>query len=142
MNLTERDFADVRAKVLARIEKRRRQSAWLTAAGLSFAILALVAVLMPHTPTEPAVPRRVARASARVLSPPPQVPPPPGARTQVRATPPRGEIAVATLPVHHHHRHTPAIAQMASAEPLTIELQTSDPNIRVIWIARQENDTP
>lgn len=149
MNLTQRDFAEVRANVLARIEKRQRQRAWTMVAGVAFAMLALVFVLVPHRTNDHAVPR-VARTSVRVPLPVAAITPPrPEAPTEVRATRETFATPVRHAPVHRvrHHQHhdlspTPPPVEMASAEPLTIELQTSDPNIRIIWIARQENATP
>jgi hypothetical protein len=141
--LTQEDFAAMRKNVIARIEKQRKARTIGAAVGLAFAMLALVFVLLPQKTSEHAA-ARVARTSVRAPLVVAAIPPQPKARTEVRATRDTQKASVAPLRKRRliKNQHHESIAQTASAEPMTIELHTSDPNIRIIWIARQENATP
>lgn len=102
-------YTAVRAQVLAEIERQRspwRRLAWLS--GVLAAALLLVLLLPAYRPALPALPR--------VASP--------GVAVQLAASVPR------------RPRPKPvALTQRPKHEPLTIKLQTSDPNIVIYWIA-------
>ena len=101
-------YTAVRARVLAEIEAQRspwRRLAWLSGVG---AVAAALVLLMPaYRPTLPALPR-VAAPGVAVQVAASLPPPPPKRLVQAKRT-----------------RH----------EPLTIKLQTTDPNIVIYWIA-------
>lgn len=166
MPLNDRDFAEIRANVMREIERRRTRGVWLTAASVAFAVLAIVFVLIPRpqqshgalTPTKtakktlspvltgpekhssgaaapmrvvtnttspvthesPAIPHAVIASTVTSTREPPKKhrrPEPEAVATKARTTSPR---------------HT----EVASSEPMTIELQTANPDIRIIWIAK------
>jgi len=103
-------YTAVRARVLAEIESQRnpwRRLAWLSGVG---AIAATVLLLLPMPrPELPPLPRVAAPGAAINLV--------------AAAVPPQPKrVAQAKRPRPHR-------------EPLTIKLQTSDPNIVIYWIA-------
>ena len=103
-------YTAVRARVIAEIERTRspwRRLAWLSGIAAMAAVL-LFAVALRHSEVGP--PPAVAIAI-------PPAPPPVMAR-------PRPVLAARARPAIRRHR-----------EPLTIKLQTSDPNIVIYWIA-------
>jgi len=121
--LSERDYAAVRAAVRAKVRKRA-VPVWRFA--LAAAVVVFVIVFWP---------RRIVRitpvshkqiVATVVPRPIPQAP-----RNA------RGDIGggVHREEQHHHHRtrHAPH-AQVAAAEPVVIQLQTSNPDVRIIWI--------
>jgi len=159
MPLSDRDFAEIRANVMREIERRRTRGVWLTAASAAFAVLAIVFVLIPrprHTPVgEIAHVRKtpVVRGPENRGGGPAVVPPSVATNTPSPVThvaPPTPRTAVASTeerPKKHHHPEPEAIATkarttsprhtaIASSEPMTIELQTANPDIRIIWIAK------
>jgi hypothetical protein len=103
-------FTAVRARVMAELERSRRvwrRLAWISGVA---AVVVVMLALWPRQEAVPVAPPRMAAAipPARLeLSPPPKM----AARVHERR------------PAH------------APREPLTIQLQTSDPNIVIYWIA-------
>ncbi|HUJ14476.1 MAG TPA: hypothetical protein VL284_11875 [Thermoanaerobaculia bacterium] len=131
--LDERDFAEVRKQVLAKIEKRRAPIAvWALAAA---AAIALVFVLVPvwrRAPAPAAVPAPLETAAPA----PPRVPASLLARRAATDRPEGRPAHTSAEP-----RSVPP-AQIASAgappsdEQITMNIQTADPNVRIIWISR------
>ena len=104
--LEEAHYAVVRARVLTEIERSRNPWRRLAwVSGVGAIAAALLLILIPWR--RPELPQL--RPVAAVI---PQAPPAPPAKIQTVASAPR-------------HRRT----------PLTIKLQTSDPNIVIYWIA-------
>ena len=102
--LSDRDFAAVRANVLARIAQRRRRAPWRELAALAASVVvAVVASAARPTPT-PILPLRFAQGQDDGRRP---------ARTVAR------------------RRHRKPVQQIAHAR---IELHTADPDVRIIWI--------
>ena len=165
MPLNDRDFAEIRANVMREIERRRTRGVWLTAASVAFAVLAIVFVLIPrpqqnHGAITPI--RVVKKTPSPVLGPEKQN----GGAAPVRvatnitspvthvapAIPPAAVVASAVTstrePSKKHHRPEPETiatearttsprhTAIASSEQMTIELQTANPDIRIIWIAK------
>ena len=132
MPLNDRDFAEIRSNVLREIARRQRRNSWVLAGSVAFAVLAMVFVLMP---------RRVENRAGEAAGAPPRTVAVPVAHLSgaPAASPVR---VVAKHPQHHrkHHRAQPQPIAIASSErqPITIELQTANPDVRIIWIARQE----
>jgi hypothetical protein len=103
-------YAAVRARVLAEIERTRnpwRRLAWISGVAATAAAL-LLALLSAHRPQLPPLPAPAAPSFTADLA----VPAPRPTRVIARAQ-----------------------VQRPRREPLTIKLQTSDPNIVIYWIA-------
>lgn len=105
-------YAAVRARVMAELARPRqawRRMVWITgAAALAAAVLLALAVRRPALPALPEV--------AVAIPPAPAAP-----RVVARAAAPAGVRAARSV--------------RPKREPLTIKLQTSDPNIVIYWIA-------
>ena len=118
--LSDRDFAAVRAGVLAKIG-RRRVSVWRYA--VAAAALALVSTFVARVPAvAPPLTRRFAPPSPHVVGRGTlKVPEGPSPRVS-------GEkVAEGRMRGRRHRAKPPAVARM--------EIQTADPNVRIIWIA-------
>jgi hypothetical protein len=103
-------YAAVRARVIAEIERTRnpwRRLAWISGAAATAAALLMLLLALPR-PQLPPLRSPAAPAAVAVAPPAPRVTP----RVIARAPAPRPR-----------------------REPLTIKLQTSDPNIVIYWIA-------
>jgi len=117
------------------IERRRKRRNWIAGGSLAFAILAVVLVIVPRLSENrggegAASPLRTAR-TVRIVSRPLA----PVLSSTVAPPPPQSARIAETSPKkHRHHRKDPVA--IASAEPITIELQTANPDIRIIWIAK------
>jgi len=132
--LTDADYAAIRRNVLAAINPKRRFS---LAFRLAFAaIVVTFAVLITPRPSPPQIPMTVDRAKLAVATPPPitnsqpptpnhQSPQHPAPSTQHPAPGPRHSAPNAPSPL----------------PPVRIEIQTSDPDVRIIWIANQTVST-
>lgn len=124
--LTDADFARIRANVLAEVRSRRRFFAFRFA----FAAIAVVFAVVISWNT--------LRVPVLGLAPPAQprphlawtidVPPLPAAEER-RVHPPRRPPVEAVA--------TPRIAQPPDAQPVRLEIQTADPDIRIIWLPNQ-----
>jgi hypothetical protein len=123
--LDDRDFADVRRNVLGRIDKHSPLIPLTLAAA---AVIALVILLIPRQPAAP--PKSVVRRpSAPVIV---------LART---APPPAVEVAVAEKPKpKQKSKPQPQFVASPGAPPsdseITMNIETADPNVRIIWISR------
>ena len=137
MPLNDRDFAEIRGNVMREIARRQRRNAMFLAGSVVFAVLALVFVLIPR-PEPAGGGRQVAvggsRAEEAVRHPQPAT------RNRTPAiTIATTEIAPVKHHRKHHRAHKPQPIAIASTEPqtpLTIELQTANPDVRIIWIAK------
>lgn len=153
--LTDSDYADVRTSVLQTIAARERRKTWaVRSLQLGFAVIAIafVTIWLVRTPaaTKSLPSARTAQTSnpaTRQLSNQtthqPSNPPTQQASNQTTEQPsnsftqqPRNPL---TQQPHVHlarrrSHHQAAVALVASAAPLRIELATNDPDIRIIWI--------
>lgn len=151
--LCDDDFAEIRRSVMATVTARprpaRRRTLLAFALGAA-AIVALLAVGVSYVRRARA-PERVEIASttppARAVVPPPE-PPRPVVSPPTHPAP--VVVAPKTAPRRIHHRpsrpKTPEVAlaslpPAARAEPVRIEIQTKDPNVRIIWISQQPQTT-
>jgi len=121
MPLTDRDFADIRASVMQTIETQRSRRVFLIRAAA--AVMAIVAAV--HWPEKTPVKTIVqARPPAVVVV---SMPPP------------------SPIPRPHHrprkHHHQPVVAAKEEATPIRLELETADPDIRIIWITNSSEST-
>jgi hypothetical protein len=149
MPLNDRDFAEIRANVMREIERRRTRGVWLTAASVAFAVLAIVFVLIPR-PQQNHGTTTAVRIVKKIPSPVLTAPEKHGAAAAplivatktpspvIHVSPTTLPAAVATSqkPSKKHHRPELEPIAIASSEPMTIELQTANPDIRIIWIAK------
>jgi hypothetical protein len=106
-------FTAVRSRVMAELERSARpwrRLAWISGVGLAAAALLLVFALRPSRP----------------------LPEPPRLLASIPSAPVVVSSAVAPV-VHHPVRRV--TAHLPSRTPLTIKLQTTDPNIVIYWIA-------
>lgn len=119
--LRDRDFAEIRARVMLKIGRRPVIPVALRLTFAAVAVAALVFVLMPRR------------------SPLPSAPPILAVQRPV-AVPLSGSV-----PGHSTPKAPPAIPKPVvvastgappSASDMHIEIQTADPNVRIIWIAR------
>jgi hypothetical protein len=129
MPLNDRDFAEIRGNVMREIARRRRRNGVFAAMAVAFAVLAIVFVLVPR----PVRKHRGGEAAAAPLRTPPPV-------VGLSGAPAASPAVVATLvqpkKKHHQHHRKPEPIAIAASEPMTIELQTANPDVRIIWIAK------
>ncbi|HJT15940.1 MAG TPA: hypothetical protein VJ853_01055 [Thermoanaerobaculia bacterium] len=125
--LNDRDFAEVRRNVLAKIEKRPPVIGWMIAAA---AVIALVVILIPRR--QPPAPSHPAVQAHKTVQPP------------IVIAPPQPETAQIHEPVKKPKRKPEPQPQLVadkgaspSDEEITMNIQTADPNVRIIWIARR-----
>ena len=130
--LDDRDLAEVRAKVMAKIQRRSFAVPIALAAAAMIAIVILLLPVWRGAPS-PAVKRPRAAAPTYVAAPPTatvaEVPQPtpaplPGpAPTRVSEPPKPKSIA-------------PGAPPSDSETQITMNIETADPNVRIIWISR------
>lgn len=126
--LDEPDFAEVRRSVLAKIE--RKHEVWPYAlAATAAAAIALVFMLAPQVsrraPSSAVDRPRAAAATPKKVQPQPEVH---VAEAPAKATKPK------------HKREPEHLVASAGAPPseseIRMNIETSDPNVRIIWISR------
>ena len=122
--LDDRDFADVRRRVLSKIE-RRPSAPLLLRFAVAAAVVALIIVLLPHpkTTNRPLVVVHHKRALV------------------VRPAIAHVEPALSRLAPAKSRRHVRSerIASTGAPPPdaeITMNIETADPNVRIIWITR------
>lgn len=129
--LDERDFTEIRGRVLQKIATRPLLPVALRFALAAAAVIALVFVLLPRQgPQKPPPLTRPLAPLGATLSPPAR-----GEGVRVRTE--RPEIVRA---VPEPKKPKPVAVASSGAPPadtdMHIEIQTADPNVRIIWIAR------
>jgi len=133
MPLNDRDFAEIRGNVMREIARRRRRNSVFAATAIAFAVLAVVFVLVPRPVHQ--------HCGGESAAAPLRMPPPVVGLSGAPAASPVQNVVAAKIPQKKHHRThhrkpEPAPIAIASSEPMTIELQTANPDIRIIWIAK------
>ena len=127
--LRDEDFAEVRRQVLARVERRQIAPIVFRFAMVTAALIALVVIFFarPQPPIKPpvAVHKTVPDVAQTLLSAPgqPRVPAPHKETTHKR-----------------QRRSEQLIASSGGPPPdseITMNIQTADPNVRIIWIAQR-----
>jgi hypothetical protein len=133
--LRDSDYAAIRARVLAEIEhERQRRPLWRFAFAFAFAAAVLVVAVLTMTRPAPApAPVGVARAVllrphpplliARTITPSVETPAPRAPRRAPSSIPKKPRQPDETI---------------AAAQPMTIEIHTEDPDVRIIWIVNPE----
>ena len=116
--LDDRDFADVRRNVMSKIGRRPVAIPITLAAA---AVLALIVVLLPQP---------------RITVPPPHQSP----RLRVNVEPTLSRLEPSHPAPAESRRHVPPVRKSAGAPPpdseITMNIETADPNVRIIWIVR------
>ena len=118
--LEDRDFAEVRRNVLAKSGRRPVAPFAFRLASVAAAVAILVFLLMPR----PTVPTRIPQARSPVLH--------------------KETVVAEAQPVKPKPtpkpRHKPQLVASTGAPPpdseITMNIETADPNVRIIWIAR------
>jgi len=128
--LAPHDYAAVRARVMSEIRSRNRNRWRLLIPLAAVLVLAFVLIRREPPPVEMADPAvsvpaaaeaRPAMAEARpIVEPVPPTPATAGAAPRVRTA-------------SHRTIHP------ASAEPMRIHIQTADPEVRIIWIVKENS---
>jgi len=124
--LKDRDFAEVRARVLEKIERRHAPIVgWALATA---AVIALIIILIPRPHPQVVQPARAQRKPAPAIVAP-------------RPTAPMPEPVQVAEPVKTPKPKPVQVVADKGAPPsrdeeITMNIQTSDPNIRIIWITR------
>lgn len=116
--LDDRDFGEVRHNVLGRIERRPPVMRYLLAAA---AAIALVFVLMPRKQQPKIVPRPNVETGFSPSTKPAAATLPPS---------PAPQVTRAKARVHKQRGGPPPDTQ------ITMNIETADPNVRIIWISR------
>ncbi|HKB78336.1 MAG TPA: hypothetical protein VKH35_01345 [Thermoanaerobaculia bacterium] len=127
--LDDRDFAEVRGSVLAKIERRPLFPTVFRFAAAAAVAAVLVFVLIPGRTPIPSRPPALATKPAAVA---PVLPPAP-------AMP--AEAVASKQPMNSKSEPKPLAVAENGAPPsdmdMTIQIQTADPNVRIIWIANR-----
>jgi hypothetical protein len=120
--LRDSDFAAIRARVRSEIQERsRRRRVWLPLLRLATAALIVVGAAMVLRQTEPPAPQAPITV-ATVPQPPPEPTPQPDPEPE----PERRATIAKKRPSHERIARTDG--------PMTIHIQTADPDVRIIWI--------
>jgi hypothetical protein len=126
--LTDREYAEIRSAVMAEIQRppRRPHGAFVPAFACAALVVLVVSVFVARRP--------LTRPSATLS-------PRGGERAHTVATPQVVQVVLRPAqpgegprPIrHHHHHHPKPVVQLAAVR---MDIQTSDPNVRIIWFAR------
>ncbi|MGZ8850399.1 MAG: hypothetical protein ACXW3E_08790 [Thermoanaerobaculia bacterium] len=128
--LTDDDFASIRANVMREIAGRSPVAGLRFALPLAFAAAAIVAIVFLLNPKE--TPKTISQPAKIVARPQPDV------IATALPKPPPTPATVDRRPATAH-RHRPGNRQPDFQLAVhRIEIQTADPDVRIIWIAQQE----
>ena len=129
--LTDREFAEVRARVMFAVRRPpaavRRPVFALAFASLVVVMVSVFVAQQPLTPT--LSPLRGAREKIATIDPRP------AQRGEGVARSATGE---GRSPKRHHHHAKPK-PQPVQLAAVRMDIQTADPDVRIIWFARQED---
>ena len=140
--LTDRDYAEIRARVHAQLTRERRQRvAWRVAAAAAILAAALL-LRAPHVTfpedaprvTTATFPDAPGSATARALDAAQTagtVPTAPETAAAISPETPRRRSRAASHPIAAVKRDAP---QPSPPQPLRLEIETADPDVRIIWI--------
>jgi hypothetical protein len=126
--LSEEDFVAIRRNVMAAIATRKRF--FPIAIRFAFAAAVVIAIGVAFIARQPAPPVIAARP---VLDKPPIA--------VATIAPPTAVGVVAHHPRHRRATHPRAEYAAASQQNIRVEFRTSDPDVRIIWIASQTPST-
>ena len=125
--LRDADYTSIRANVMAKVQHRGRlDNAWR----LAFAMIIAAFSYVAFRPMEDVVAPAPGHSTKIVLAATEPTPVEHSAPSTQHSAPP-------LLPVHHKSRRAhprASLAKTAISEPMRIEIQTADPDVRIIWI--------
>lgn len=125
--LAAHDYAAVRARVMSEIRSRHRNR-WRFLIPLAAAlVLAFVLVRREPSPVTTTVSEPVAAEARPVIAEAPPIVEPVAPAPEITEAVPRVRTA-------SHRTVSPA-----SAEPMRIHIQTADPEVRIIWIVKENS---
>ena len=136
--LTDADFTRIRANVMAEVRSSRRPSLlWRLAFAAAVAAFAFWRLF--HIPAIEVIPPALPQVALTTTIPVPPLPAP----VSVDSAPAGTESAPPAVHVARHRkaRRRPAIEAVRTVEtpePVRIEIRTSDPDIRIIWLPNME----
>lgn len=155
--LRDSDYAAIRARVRAELAKRGTRQwfpLWLRVAVTAVVVVAIAALLIaPRNDGADIAAEAPAAVIRTAPAPVPQIaaaeksspaPLPPPARTYEEKRIPAAETATPTerAPSRRPVRQpAPEPVQIATAEPMRIEMHTEDPDVRIIWIVQPIAET-
>lgn len=141
--LRDSDYAAIRARVraeIARPEQRRFFPLFLRFAFAAMVVALLIAVLVVPRRGEVPVPQVEKREPAPAPAPVPLKNTPPPLVAQRVEEPPAPAAPAPRVTAARPKRRAPqrSTAPVQIAEPMRIEMQTADPDVRIIWIVPSE----
>lgn len=143
--LTDADFTRIRANVMAEVRSSRRPSLlWRLAFAAAVAAFAFWRLF--HVPAIEVIPPALPQVALTTTIPVPPLPAPVSVDSAPAGAEPAPIVAESAPPVVHVARHRkarrrPAIEAVRTVdtpEPVRIEIRTSDPDIRIIWLPNME----
>jgi hypothetical protein len=132
--LSDDDFAVIRRNVMTTIAARKERR--FLPLMMRFALAAAVVIAIGLS----FIVRRPAPPAANAIRKP---------ATVITATP-APVVASVTIPLpvttvahrtHHRRAHSPSVFAVATQQNIRVEFRTSDPDVRIIWIANQTPNT-
>jgi hypothetical protein len=131
--LSDDDFAAIRANVMSTIAARNERRALPIPMRFAIAAAVVIAVGIAFVTQRPALRPAVVSKPAAAIKTAHAAPPPPVAPS-ISAVTPQPIARVAHRPEHRPARHP-------EYQNIRMEFRTSDPDIRIIWIASQTTTT-
>jgi hypothetical protein len=127
--LRDSDFAEVRRDVMAKLERRPIAPIAFRFALATAAVIALVFVLLPRS--EP--PRTTPVSVHKTV---------PGVAQTILSAPGQARVPAPHKETTHKRQRAPEQRIASSGGPppdseITMNIQTADPNVRIIWIAQR-----
>jgi hypothetical protein len=125
--LRDSDFAEVRREVLAKLERRRPIAPIVLRVALATAAaIALVFIFLPRPQPPAKLPAAVHKTVPIVAPPAPAI--------EVAQHPP---VKPSPKPRHKAEQIVASTGGPPSDSDITMNIQTADPNVRIIWIAQR-----
>ncbi len=124
--LRDSDFAKVRREVLAKLERRPIAPIVFRVALATAAAIALVFILLPRPQPPAKLPAAVHKTAPVVAPPAPAI--------EVAQLP---SVKPSPKPPHKAEQIVAAVGGPPSDPDITMNIQTADPNVRIIWIAQR-----
>lgn len=133
--LSDDDFAAIRRNVMTTITARKERRFLPVMMRFALAAAVVIAIGLAFVMRRPAPPAAIAiRKPATVIT----APPAPVVVASVTIPPPVTTVAHRT---HHRRAHSPSVFAEAAQQNIRVEFRTSDPDVRIIWIASQTPNT-
>jgi len=132
--LSDDDFAAIRRNVMTTIAARRERRFLPVMMRFALAAAVVLAIGLAFLVRRPAAPAAIAiRKPATVITAPPAP-----VVASVTIPPPVTTVAHRT---HRRRAHSPNVFAEAAQQNIRVEFRTSDPDVRIIWIASQTPNT-